>query len=230
MKKYLVPIVVLLMAVPLFAGDNGALVTNRDRVNYAIGVYMANMLKQQGLDYDPELVLKGFSDSIAGKGLLLGDDEYNQSIKEYQRAVRKNLTGNSKHNPAADTLRIGEKFLADNKTRAGVMVTKSGLQYRVLREGSGKTPVEAETVTYNFRELLLNKKEIASSSKNGKPETTRINGDLLPALHEALLLMKPGSKWELYVPSSLAYGEVGKGSEIPPNSALIYEVELLTIQ
>lgn len=229
-KRWSVLLGVLLVAVPLYAGDSGALKTDRERVNYAIGAYMAKMLKQQGVDYDPDLVNKGFSDSINGKNLLISDEEYTQSVREYQRAVRKNLSGQSKHNPAADSLMIGERFLAENGTKAGVVVTKSGLQYRVLKEGNGRTPLETDTVVYNFRELLLNMKEIASSFKNGKPEIARISGELLPALREAFLLMKPGSKWVLYVPARLAYGETGKGSEIPPNSVLIYEVELLSVQ
>jgi len=220
----------LFLALPLYASEIPSLSTDREKVNYSIGVYLANMLKQQGVDIDPALVLMGFGDAIKDKELLLGEDEFNRSVKEYQRAVRKARSGKSKHNPSADNLKVGEKFLTENKSKAGVVVTKSGLQYRVIKEGVGRTPVETDTVEYNVREFLLNKKEVASSIETGKPVLAKIKGELLPALQEVLLLMKAGAKWELYVPAHLAYGEEGRGHEVPPNSALIYEVELLAIK
>jgi len=218
-----------LLVKPLYASEIPSLSTDRDKVNYSIGVYMANMLKQQGVDIDPALVLKGFSDIMNDKELLLGEDELNKSVKAYQRAVRKARSG-SRHNPSADNLKIGEKFLVENRSKAGVVVTKSGLQYRVIKEGVGRTPVETDTVEYNVRELLLNRKEVATSIETGKPVDAKIKDEVLPALQEALLLMKTGAKWELYVPAHLAYGEEGRGHEVPPNSALIYEVELLAIK
>jgi len=219
-----------LLAIPLYASEMPSLSTDREKVNYSIGVYMANMLKQQEVDIDPALVLKGFSDVMNGKELLLGEDDLNKSVKAYQRAVRKARSGKSKHNPSADNLKIGERFLAENKSKAGVVETKSGLQYRVLKEGVGRTPLETDTVEYKVREFLLNKKEVSSSIGTGKPDVAKIKGEALPALQEALLLMKAGAKWELYVPAHLAYGEEGRGHEVPPNSALIYEVELLAIK
>jgi FKBP-type peptidyl-prolyl cis-trans isomerase FklB len=219
-----------LFAAPIFAADEAQLKTDKDKVNYSIGVHLSNVLKQQGVEFNPELVLKGFSDGLKGNELLVSEDELNRSIKQYQRAVRQKQTGKSKHNPAADNLKVGEKFLAENLGKSGVVATKSGLQYRILTAGKGATPGINDTVEFNFKEMLLNGKEIASTARNGKPETVKMGGDLLPALKEALLLMKAGSKWELYVPASLAYGEDGKGFEIPSNSALIYEVELLSVK
>jgi len=101
----------LLLALPLYASEIPSLSTDREKVNYSIGVYLANMLKQQGVDIDPALVLMGFGDAIKDKELLLGEDEFNRSVKEYQRAVRKARSGKSKHNPSADNLKVGEKFL-----------------------------------------------------------------------------------------------------------------------
>ena len=219
-----------LFAAPIFAAEDVQLKTDKDKVNYSIGVHLSNVLKQQGIEFNPEYVLKGFNDGLKGSELLVSEDELNRSIKQYQRAIRQKQTGKSKHNPAADNLKIGEKFLAENLVKAGVAATKSGLQYRIITVGKGATPSINDTVEFNFKEMLLNGKEIASSAKNGKPETVKMGGELLPALKEALLLMKSGSKWELYVPANLAYGEEGKGFEIPPNSALIYEVELLAVK
>lgn len=213
-----------------FAAGEIQLKSDKDRVNYSIGVHLSKVLKQQGIEINPELVLQGFSDGLQGHALLVNEDELNKSIIQYQRALRKKQTGKSKHNPAIDNLKIGEKFLAENRVKPGVVVTNSGLQYRIVTAGNGATPTTNDTVEYRFKEMLLNGKEIASSSKNGKAETVKMGEDLLPALKEALLLMKTGSKWELYVPANLAYGEEGNGFEIPPNSALIYEVELLAVK
>ena len=213
-----------------FAADEGQLKTEKDKVNYSIGVHLSNVLKQQGVEFNPEYVLKGFNDGLKGNELLVSEDELNKSIKQYQRALRQKKTGKSNHNPAMDNLKIGEKFLAENLVKPGVVATKSGLQYRIINAGNGATPSINDTVEFNFKEMLLNGKEIANSAKNGKPEAVKMGGELLPALKEALLLMKSGSKWVLYVPANLAYGEEGKGYEIPPNSALIYEVELLAVK
>jgi FKBP-type peptidyl-prolyl cis-trans isomerase FklB len=223
-------LVALLLAGQTFAAGEGQLKTEKDKVNYSIGVHLSNVLKQQGLEFNAEYVLQGFIDGIKGNELLVSEDELNKSIKQYQRALRQKQTGKSKHNPAMDNLKIGEKFLAENLVKPGVVATKSGLQYRIITTGNGATPSMNDTVEINFKEMLLNGKEIANSARNGKPETVKIGGELLPALKEALLLMNSGSKWELYVPANLAYGEEGKGFEIPPNSALIYEVELLAVK
>jgi len=221
---------ILLMAVPLHAGEKAALSTDKDKVNYSIGVYLVNMLRQQGINFDPELVLKGFNDAVLDKELLLTEDEIDKSVMAYQRAVRQKLSGKSKHNPAADNLKVGEKFLAENKAKPGVIQTKSGLQYRIIKQGDGRIPAATDKVEYSYKSFLLNRKEIASSAKNGRTEVADMSGDLLSGLQEALLMMKVGSKWEIYLPAQLAYGETGKGYEVPPNSALIYEVELLAIK
>ena len=220
----------LLLAGQAFAANEGQLKTEKDRVNYSIGVHLSNVLKQQGIEFNVEYVLKGFTDGIKGNELLVSEDELNKSINQYQRALRQKHAGKSRNNPAADNLKIGEKFLAENLVKSGVVATKSGLQYRIVTAGKGPIPSINDSVEFNFKEMLLNGKEIANSAKNGKPETVKMGGELLPALKEALLLMKSGSKWELYVPANLAYGEEGKGFEIPPNSALIYEVELLAVK
>jgi len=214
----------------LSAAEQSALSTNKEKVNYTIGVYLVNMLKQQGVDFDPKMVLKGFADALNGKDLLVDEDEYNRAMKDYQKAVRQARNGKSQHNPAADNLRVGEKFLTENRKKAGVAVTKSGLQYRVMKVGSGKTPSATDTVEYSFRELLLNRKEIDSSAKRGKMEVASLKENLLPAVREALLMMKPGDKWELFIPANLAYGEEGKGDDVPAHSALIYEIELLAVK
>jgi len=229
-RSLVVLLAILLMTVPLYAEEKLSLSTDKDKVNYSIGVYLVNMLRQQGVNFDPELVLKGFNDAMTGKGLLLTEDEINTSVKTYQRAVRQKQAGKLKHSPAADNLKVGEKFLAENKAKPGVMQTDSGLQYRIIKQGDGRIPAATDNVEYSYKSFLLNRKEIASSVKSGRTEVAQIGGELLPALKEAFLLMKVGSKWEIYIPAHLAYGETGKGHEVPPNSALIYEVELLAIK
>lgn len=228
-------LVVAVCTVVFFAASVGAeeqspLKTEKERVNYAIGVFLVNNLKQQGIDFDLELVLQGMKDAGTGKALLLSDAELDRATNQYQRAVRKKQGSKAKQSANAANQKIGEAFLAANSKQEGVVQLPSGLQYKVITVGKGKIPGATDSVEFNYRAMLLNKKEFESSYKTGEPVVSKVNGEIIPALQQALAMMPVGSKWELFVPASLAYGEAGNGGDVAPNSALLYEVELLAIR
>lgn len=207
-----------------------SLETERDRVNYAIGVNIINNIKQQGIDIDLNLVIQGMQDEFAGKGLLLTDAELDTAILQYQSALRRSQGSKAKQTASLANLKTGETFLAANKAKKGVILLPSGLQYRIIHAGNGAIPKEQDTVQYHFRAMLLNKKEFKNTYKAGSPAVAKVSEAVIPALQQALKLMPAGSKWELFVPASLGYGEKGNVADVAPNSALIYEVELLGIQ
>jgi len=192
----------------------------KDRISYALGVNFGDNLKKQGVDANLELVRKGIEDALAGKPQL------NQAeMTETFSQLRTQMTAfqNEKKNKAkADN----EKFLADNATKPGIQKTASGLQYRILEPGTGdSTPGTNDEVTVNYVGKLIDGTEFDSSQKQGKPAKFRVNG-VIKGWTEAILKMKKGAKWELFIPSELAYGERGR-QNIPPNSALIFNVELV---
>uniref|UniRef100_A0A831UBI3 Peptidyl-prolyl cis-trans isomerase n=1 Tax=Geobacter metallireducens TaxID=28232 RepID=A0A831UBI3_GEOME len=218
----------LVLATKISAEEPPVLKTAKDKVNYAIGVNIVGNIKQQGVDVDLDLVTKGMKDAYSGGKLLLTDDEVRKGIDQYQTAVRQKraqMTAKA----AEDNKKEGEAFLAANGKKEGVITLPSGLQYKVIKQGDGRKPTDADTVECHYRGTLVNGKEFDSSYRTGKPAAFRVNG-VIPGWSEALKLMPVGSTWQLFVPSRLAYGERGAGGTIGPNAALIFEVELLAIK
>jgi len=205
-----------------------ALVTEKDKRSYAIGMNFGAGLKQQPIEVDPSIVAQGVKDSLAGGKLALTDDE--------ARAVLTELSGELKTKQEAKMSQLGDAnkkegatFLAANKTKEGVVALPSGLQYKVVKQGTGPKPTAGDTVTCNYRGTLIDGKEFDSSYKRGQPASFPVSG-VIRGWTEALQLMPVGSKWELFIPSELAYGERGAGPDIGPGSTLVFEVELLSIQ
>ncbi len=215
-----------LAAVPVHAAD--ALATPKERISYAIGVNLIGNLKQQEVDVDLELVLKGMRDASAGGALLMSDEELRKYISIYQHDVRRK-TAKTRAGAAEQNMKAGEAFLAANKKVKGVVVLPSGLQYRVLNEGSGKKPADADTATFHYRSFSIAGVELDSSYLTGKPASRRVKDGVLPGLSEALKLMPAGSKWQLFLPPKLAYGLKGNGGKVGPNETVIYEIELLSV-
>lgn len=207
----------------------------KERSSYAIGADIGHGLKEQKLDLDPALLARGIADSLAGNKSLMSDKEIHETMVELQKLV------DAQHKEAQakiaeQTKKLGEKnkaegtaFLAENKKREGVKTLASGLQYKVLKEGKGATPKPTDNVTTNYRGKFLDGTEFDSSYSRGEPAVFPVNR-VIPGWTEALQLMKEGDKWQLFVPSDLAYGPRGFGNDIPPNATLVFEIELLKVQ
>jgi FKBP-type peptidyl-prolyl cis-trans isomerase FklB len=199
--------------------------TFRDQSSYAIGIDIARGLQQQGMDVDPALVARGIADALGGGKLLLTDKELQATMLQVQKdAVTKAQQNFVKL--ADKNKKEGAAFLAQNKNRDGVKTTASGLQYKVLKQGNGATPRKTDIVTVNYRGTFLDGTEFDSSYARNEPAKfpcDRVIGGWV----EALQLMHVGDKWQIFVPSNLAYGEAGMGNDIPPNAALVFEIELL---
>jgi FKBP-type peptidyl-prolyl cis-trans isomerase FklB len=205
-----------------------ALVTPKDKFSYALGMNLGTSLHRQSVPVDPNILLRGLKDSLAGSKTLLTDDQAKAALTEVQNEVRKKQ---QEQMQAAGEMnkKEGETFLAANKGKDGVVTLPSGLQYKILKQGTGPKPVSADTVVCNYRGTLINGTEFDSSYKRGQPTTFPVSG-VIKGWTEALPLMSVGSTWQLFIPAELAYGERAPVPEIGPNSTLIFEVELLSIQ
>ncbi len=205
-----------------------ALVTPKDKFSYALGMNLGTSLHRQSVPVDPNILLRGLKDSLAGGKTLLTEDQAKAALTEVQNEMRKKQQ--EQMQAAAEVnKKEGEAFLAANKGKDGVVSLPSGLQYKVLTQGTGPKPTSADTVVCNYRGTLINGTEFDSSYKRGQPATFPVGG-VIKGWTEALPLMPVGSKWQLFIPAELAYGERAPGPEIGPNSTLIFEVELLSIQ
>jgi FKBP-type peptidyl-prolyl cis-trans isomerase FklB len=202
--------------------------TQKDKVSYALGMNLVGSLHKQSVDVDPAIVLRGLKDGLAAGKMLLTEEEARAVFAQLNTDVRKRQEEKMKIASEANK-KEGEEFLAANKTKEGVVTLPSGLQYRILTEGTGQKPVPGDSVTCNYRGTLINGIEFDSSYKRGQPATFPVNG-VIKGWTEALQLMSVGSKWQLFIPAEMAYGERGPNPQIGPNSTLVFEVELLSIQ
>lgn len=202
--------------------------TKKDKLSYALGMNIGKNLHGQQIELDPSLLARGLKDSMTGAKTLLTEDEMKTVLTEAQTEMRQEMEAKMKQE--ADTnKKAGADFLAANKTKEGVVTLPSGLQYKVITQGTGAKPTASDTVVCNYRGTLINGTEFDSSYKRGQPATFPVSG-VIKGWTEALQLMPIGSKWQLFVPGDLAYGERSPAPQIPPNSTLIFEVELISIQ
>ncbi len=202
--------------------------TQKDKVSYALGANLGMNLHKQSVEVDPAIVSRGLKDALAGGKLLLTDDEAKAVLTQLQTDVRNKQMERMK--VAADmNKKEGGDFLAANKSKEGIVTLPSGLQYKILTEGTGPKPAAIDTVTCNYRGTLISGTEFDSSYKRGQPASFPVNG-VIKGWTEALQLMPVGSKWQLFVPAELGYGDRGAGADIGPGATLIFEVELLSIQ
>ena len=215
------------VAAPLFADGTNILSDEKSRVSYAIGMMLGHNWQQQGLEVDPDVAAQAIKTIQANGTTLLTQAEMQETLTAFQQTFKLKQQ-KMQAEKAVKNKAEGEAFLAKNKDKAGVVTLPDGLQYTVLTNGNGASPTANDTVTVNYRGTLLDGTEFDSSYKRGQPASFPVNG-VIHGWTEALQLMKPGSKWKLFIPSELAYGESGRPS-IPPNSVLIFEVELLSVQ
>jgi FKBP-type peptidyl-prolyl cis-trans isomerase FklB len=206
------------------AADAPQFKDEREKASYSVGVRYGTTWKTQGFDIDPDLFSKGMKDAYAGTPGLK-DEEIAAAMSAYQAVVRAKMEEKRKAEGAANQEKA-DKFLAENKGKEGVKVTESGLQYKVIKEGTGPTPGDNDNVVTHYTGKLIEGTTFDSSHKTGQPATFNINA-VIKGWTEALKMMKVGSKWELYIPPALGYGERGFGQSIPPNAALVFEIELL---
>ncbi|MDA8077638.1 MAG: FKBP-type peptidyl-prolyl cis-trans isomerase [Nitrospiraceae bacterium] len=218
----------LLLAGSVFAEEQKPLSSQKDKASYVLGTDVGNTLKRQGIEVDLEIFIKGIRDAVQGSKPLLSEEEtkevimaFRQDMLAKQAEQRKKLGEKNKKD--------GEAFLAENKKKEGVKTLPSGLQYKVISEGAGKMPKLTDTATVNYRGTLIDGTEFDSSYKRGQPATFPVNG-VIPGWTEALQLMKEGSKWELFIPADLAYGDKGAGNVIGPDAVLIFQVELISVE
>jgi FKBP-type peptidyl-prolyl cis-trans isomerase len=211
-----------------FAADAPELKGEKEKISYSIGMDIGGNLKRGAVEVDPDMLAKGLKDSYTGGNTLLTEDQARQAIEDFQNALMakkeetmRKLTEKNK----AD----GEKFLAENAKKEGVKSLPSGLQYREITPGKGKSPKTSDTVTTHYKGTLIDGTEFDSSYKRGEPLSFPVSG-VIAGWTEALQLMKEGAKWQLFIPSNLAYGERGAGGVIGPNATLIFEVELISVK
>lgn len=216
-----------------------ALNTQTEKASYALGLDLGNQLRKQAIEVDPSLFYRGLKDSLSGAKSLLTDQQVKDAIAELQAEMKKREYGRrmgiEEDNAEAKLLaaynkKTGDAFLAGNKDKEGVVTLPSGLQYKVLKTGEGRKPTEADMVVCQYRGWLLEGTEFDSSYKRQQPVTFAVKG-VIPGWREALKLMPVGSKWALFVPPDLAYGEKGAGAGvIGPNATVKVELELVAIQ
>jgi FKBP-type peptidyl-prolyl cis-trans isomerase FklB len=197
--------------------------TLQEKISYIIGRDMAANLKKQGIEIEAESFVKGLKEVIAGQPSSLSDQEIQMAMMALQQEMTQKQGAKGGENQ-----KVGEAFLAENKNKEGVKTLPSGLQYQVLQEGTGKSPAASDKVTTHYHGTLIDGTVFDSSYERGQPATFPVNG-VIAGWTEALQLMKEGAKWRLFIPSNLAYGAQGAGDAIGPNSALIFDVELISV-
>lgn len=206
--------------------ESTALDTLEQKASYIIGLNIGNNLKANGFDVQADQVALALRDLQAGTESRIKEEEFQAIMQEVQEKAMAKHAEEQKRLTDENTAK-GKAYLEANKAKDGVVTTESGLQYRVITEGTGEKPAATDTVTVHYVGKLIDGTEFDSSQKHGQPATFPLDG-VIPGWTEALQLMPKGSKWEIVIPSDLAYGASGQGP-IPPASTLIFEVELLDI-
>jgi FKBP-type peptidyl-prolyl cis-trans isomerase FklB len=202
--------------------------SQKEKVSYAIGMSIGKSLKEAEVEVDAPTLAKALNEALTGAKSMMTQEEADRTMMAMQQEMMDKQMKKMQET-AEKNKKEGEAFLEENKKKEGVKVTGSGLQYKVVKEGQGKSPAETDTVTVHYVGTLIGGKEFDSSMKRGEPATFQVN-QVIKGWAEALPLMKVGSEWELIIPSNLAYGERGAGSDIGPNSVLVFKVQLLDVK
>ncbi len=215
---------ILAVHVPVHAQESKPLTTNVERFSYGVGLQIGQQLKRQGLSgIDTRAIAMAIEDVLAGRDLRVSMDDMRVAATAYQNELNSEKLAAAEKNKVA-----GDKFLEGNSAREGIVVLESGLQYRVVESGAGESPTETDTVMVHYRGRLLDGTEFDSSYRRGQPAEFGV-GQVIPGWQQALQLMPVGSKWEVWIPASLAYGTEGTGG-IGPNETLHFEIELIEIK
>ena len=222
MKKILICIITSVVC--LNAQAESTLNTDKEKFSYSVGIQLAQNMLRQSIQVDPDAFVQAVRDVLTGSQLKLTPQQIQQVLISYQQQALEEQQAQGQKNKLA-----GEKFLSENKKKTGIIETSSGLQYKILKQGNGKKPSASDSVVVHYRGTLIDGKEFDSSYARGEPLTLSASG-VIKGWQEVLPMMQTGSKWQIYVPSELAYGERGAGPDIGPHSALIFDIELLAIK
>lgn len=195
-----------------------------EKLSYSMGIFFGQSVARQGMELDNPAFLQAVEDVLSNSELKLSKEEMQQILSDFQKKEQEELAAAASNNKAS-----GEKFLAENKSKDGVKTTESGLQYKVVTAGEGEKPKASSQVVVHYRGTLIDGTEFDSSYSRGEPATLGVN-QVIKGWQEALQMMPVGSKWQIYVPADLAYGQRGAGGTIKPNSTLIFDIELLEIK
>lgn len=210
------------------AAEKIELKDQKAKISYVIGLSVGKNFKQQTMDIDPDTFARGFKDGLSGSEPSLGEAEMREVMTSFQTELKTKHEEKTKQ-AAEKNKKEGQAFLAENKKKEGVVTLPSGLQYKILKEGTGPSPKLSDTVVTHYRGTLIDGTEFDSSAKQGQPASFRLDG-IIKGWTEALQLMKAGAKWQLFIPADLAYGEQGAGAVIGPNATLIFDIELVSIE
>ena len=226
--KILNPTLIITTLMLASAGQAAELKTLEQQASYSYGIDIIKNLKAQGVEIDLDAFVQGMKDSQSGVKPALSAQEMRQAKAKYQLKARERRLAEAER-IAEENKAKGEAFLAENAKKPGVVTTDSGLQYKIIKPGTGKTPTLNDTVVTHYRGTLIDGREFDSSYKRNQPATFPVKG-VIKGWTEALQLMKEGAKWELYIPAELAYGKSRRSELIQPNSTLIFEIELLEVK
>jgi FKBP-type peptidyl-prolyl cis-trans isomerase FklB len=226
--KFITPLAFAALAVQVHAESNLQFTNTQDKASYAIGLSIGHDFHDRALAVNPDPLVTGLKDALAGAEPRVPEQELKEAMTVWQKEQMEKLLAQRKVDGEKNK-KEGEKFLAANKTKEGIKCLPDGVQYRVLKEGTGACPKATSTVKTQCRGTLIDGTEFFSTYKEKEPATFTVN-EVIKGWSEVLPLMKVGSKWQVFIPAELAYGEKGAGGKIGPNSALIFEIELVDIK
>lgn len=223
-QKMLVSIMIGLSSITL--SHASSLETTEQQASYAVGVDLANNLQVQGITLDTDAFLLGLRDSLTAQNLKLSEEQMQSALTRFQQELE--LSRNAElQQQAEQNLAKGQAFLADNANKEGIITLASGLQYRVIEQGAGPNPTLDDVIIAHYRGQLIDGTEFDSSYNRGTPIQFALN-NVIPGWQEVLQMMEPGAKWQVFIPSDLAYGLQGAGNMIGPNETLIFEIHFIT--
>jgi FKBP-type peptidyl-prolyl cis-trans isomerase FklB len=223
MKEMILILSTALLAPVCFAAEPPDLSSDNAKINYSVGYQIGGDFKLQGVEMEPELVIRGIQDALSGATPLMTPEDMRMTMGELGNRIAAERT-REKYMAKIRAEKENLDFLITNAQKEGVITTPSGLQYRIIEPGTGRTPKATDTVTVNYRGTLIDGREFDSSYRRGQPATFRVDG-VIAGWTEALQLMKEGAKWQLFIPQTLAYGEKGPLRD----KTLIFDVELLSV-
>jgi FKBP-type peptidyl-prolyl cis-trans isomerase len=230
-KRFIIIVGLGLLACGVRAQNQNAgsqLKDDKQKLSYSMGMSLGMYVKRTEADVDLDTVAKGMKDAINGGPTLLSEQEMREVMMKFTQELRAKQM--AKINELKEkNKKDGEAFLAQNANKPGVITLPSGLQYQILNDGNGDNPKPEDTVAVKYAGSFIDGTQFDSSDKHPQPFTARVGGGVIKGWTEALQLMKPGSKWRIFVPPDLAYGPNGFGQAIPPNATLVFDIELLTI-